>query len=129
MRILLVEDDPAVLGLGASALRREGYRVLEARSGHDALTIAAESTIALLVTDVIMPGMNGSELAKRLLELDSSVKVLFASGYTENTIVHHGVLEPGISFLPKPFTPNSLTRKVREVLDTKHAVAQERPLC
>jgi len=118
--VLLVEDEPSVRGLAVQTLRGRGYTVLEAMHGEEALRVANghESEIALLLTDVVMPQMSGRELAERLQKQHPEMKVLYASGYTENTIVHHGVLEPGIAFLSKPFTPTQLTRKVREVLDS-----------
>ena len=117
--VLLVEDESAVRAAGVNTLRKRGYTVLEAANGEEALRLVQgrEQEIALLVTDVIMPQMSGKELADRLQRLHPRLKVLFASGYTENTIVHHGVLEPGIAFLPKPFTPGVLAQKVREILD------------
>jgi PAS domain S-box-containing protein len=118
--LLIVEDEPAVRALVASALRGLGYYVLEAGGGEAAIRVAAAyaGTIHLLVTDVVMPQMSGKELAERLQATHPTLKVLFVSGYTENTIVHHGVLEPGIDFLPKPFTLSALSQKVREVLNT-----------
>lgn len=118
--VLLVEDEPAVRSLAAQTLRGYGYQVLEAMHGEEALRVVQgqEHQVDLLITDVIMPQMNGKELADRLQARRPALKILYASGYTENTIVHHGVLEPGIAFLPKPFTPTALARKVREVLDT-----------
>jgi PAS domain S-box-containing protein len=117
--VLLVEDEPAVRALAVHALRARGYRVIEAMNGEEALRAmrGRETEIALLVTDVVMPQMNGKELADRMQAIHPGLKVLYASGYTENTIVHHGVLEPGVAFLSKPFTPAGLTRRVREVLD------------
>lgn len=117
--ILLVEDEPIVRALAVQALRNYGYRVNEAMNGEDALRLVAghEVEIDLLITDVVMPRLNGNELAERLQAVNPNVKVLYASGYTENTIVHHGVLMEGVAFLPKPFTPTLLARKVREVLD------------
>jgi two-component system cell cycle sensor histidine kinase/response regulator CckA len=117
--ILLVEDEPAVRALAVQTLQGRGYSVLEAMNGEEALRVVQgrESDIALLITDIVMPQMNGKELADRLEVLHPQLKVLYASGYTEDTIVHHGVLDPGIAFLPKPFTPMVLIRKVREVLD------------
>jgi two-component system, cell cycle sensor histidine kinase and response regulator CckA len=118
--LLVVEDETSVRALTASALKVLGYHVLEAPGGAEALRIAQAHTgdIALLITDVVMPQMSGKELAERLLAARPALKVLYVSGYTENTIVHHGVLEPGIAFLPKPFTPSTLSHKVREVLDS-----------
>ena len=117
--MLIVEDETAVRGLAALTLRAHGYTVLEAASGAEALAVAGDSNhrIDLLVTDVVMPGMNGRELALRFRAIRSDAPVLFMSGHAEATIAHHGVLEPGVSFLPKPFTPDRLARKVREVLD------------
>lgn len=119
--LLVVEDEVTVRQLATEALRGLGYRVLEATNGVEALQIATgrEEEIALLITDVVMPQMSGKELAERLQAANPALKVLFVSGYTENTIMHHGILEPGIVFLPKPFTPSALSFKVREVLDTK----------
>lgn len=117
--LLLVEDEPAVRALAASALRGRGYTVLEAANGAEALRTAQDHAeeVALLITDVVMPLLGGKELADRLQATRPDMKVLYVSGYTENTVVHHGVLEPGISFLSKPFTPASLARKVRDILD------------
>ncbi len=104
-------------------LVRQGYAVLEAPDPETALRLAAghHGPIHLLVTDVVMPKMNGRALADRLTTLYGDLKVLFVSGYTDDAIVRHGVLEPGIMFLQKPFTPDALARKVREVLDRKGA--------
>ena len=96
-----------------------GYRVLSASSGEEAMTIydSRPEHIDLVLTDVIMPGMTGPELAHRLAAKIPNVKVLFASGYSDEAIVRHGVLEPGTLFVQKPYTPVSLTRRVREALD------------
>jgi PAS domain S-box-containing protein len=117
--VLLVEDEDPVRSLAGQALRASGYTVLEARHGIEALSLweHSQAPIHLLVTDVIMPHMSGHKLAQRLLQLRPELKVLYISGYTDDAIVHHGVLEPGLFFLQKPFTPNSLALKVREVLD------------
>jgi len=117
--ILLVEDDPGVLDFSLSVLNRLGYTVLKAESGEAALHVAEgyPAPIHLLLTDVIMPGMNGRILADQLLRARPDLRVLFTSGYTENIIVHHGVLEDGINFLGKPFTAAALAQKVRDILN------------
>jgi CheY-like chemotaxis protein len=117
--ILLVEDEATVRTLAARTLRKQGYTVLEAANGEEALYVARQHSgeIQLLFTDVVMPQMGGKMLASRLEEESPSTRVLFTSGYTDNAIVHHGVLDPGIAFLQKPFSPEVLIRKVREVLD------------
>jgi len=118
--ILLVEDEGSLRELAARVLRKQGYAVIEAANGIEALeTMAASSQakIDLLITDVIMPEMGGKELFRKLLERYPGTKVLYISGYTDNAIVHHGVLDEGVSFLPKPFTPLSLAQKVRDTLD------------
>jgi two-component system cell cycle sensor histidine kinase/response regulator CckA len=118
--ILLAEDADVVRDLARLALLQSGYTVLEARTGEEALLICErhEGPIHLLLTDVVMPGgMSGRQLAERLATLRPGMKVLYMSGYTDNAIAHHGVLEPGMAFLQKPFTPASLAHKVRETLD------------
>jgi two-component system cell cycle sensor histidine kinase/response regulator CckA len=117
--ILIAEDAAPVRSVAREVLRRHGYRVLAAADGPSALELAAAhpGPIDLLITDVIMPEMSGRHLADRLKDLRTTLRVLFVSGYTDDAIVRHGILEPGIAFLQKPFTPESLARKVREVLD------------
>ncbi len=117
--ILVVEDDERVRNVASRALRDAGYRVLSASSGEAALAVAGEESapIHLLVTDVVMPGMNGRQLAERLAQAHPENRTLFTSGYTENIIAHHGVLERGIEFLGKPYTLEVLTSRVREMLD------------
>jgi len=117
--ILLVEDEPAVRELIQMVLSERGYKVLEALAPEDAERLASSSgaEIQLLLTDVVMPGMSGRDLAKRLTARHPHVRVLYMSGYTFNVIAQDGTLEEGISFLQKPFTPQVLTEKVREALD------------
>ena len=118
--VLLVEDDEAVRTLARKMLASHGYTVLAAPSGADALELAASHAgpIHLLVTDVVLPGMSGRELATRFQSVRPGLKVLYTSGYTDDAVVHHGVLDPGIAFLQKPFTSGTLARKVRETLDS-----------
>jgi PAS domain S-box-containing protein len=117
--ILLAEDDEMLRPLSKVLLRKLGYTVLEAPNGEEALAAAERhhGPIHLLVADVVMPGASGRELARRLAESRPDTKVLYVSGYTDDAIVRHGMLEPGLNFLQKPFTPDALARKVREVLD------------
>jgi len=118
--ILLVEDDPALREMAATLLRRLGYTVLTAANGVEALNVKHERStghIDLLFTDVVMPHMSGKELADRVRVLYPYTKILFTSAYTENAIVHQGVLDKGVALLQKPFTPSALARKVRKVLD------------
>ncbi|MEW6377108.1 MAG: response regulator [Thermodesulfobacteriota bacterium] len=117
--ILVVEDEEEVRKLAVRILQRQGYRVLEAPQGVDALLICEQhkGPIHLLVGDVVMPKMNGRELAERLVSIRPEIKVLYMSGYADNVIAQHGVLEEGINYIQKPFTVNGLARKVREVLD------------
>ncbi len=117
--ILLVDDEPALRSLARHVLEMKGYRVLEAGNAEQALKIGEShrGPIHLLVTDVIMPGQSGPRLAAQLSALRPSLQVLFLSGYSDDAIVHHGVLDSRRPFLQKPFTPEMLTQKVREVLD------------
>lgn len=117
--ILLVEDEANLRYLARQYLEKQGYRVIEAADGAVAMQIvvAHEGVIHLLLTDVIMPGMNGRELAQRITEIRPNVKVLYMSGYTENVIGHDGTLDAGVRLLQKPFNLRDLKNKVREVLD------------
>jgi two-component system cell cycle sensor histidine kinase/response regulator CckA len=117
--VLLVEDEESVRELIAEALKAQGYNVLVAGNGQEALALAAPANcrIQLMITDVVMPGMSGRELATRLAESRPGTRVLYLSGYTEDAILHHGVLDPGTAFLQKPFSLDALACKVREVLD------------
>jgi PAS domain S-box-containing protein len=116
--ILLVEDEDAVRALASRILESKGYTVLLAESGAQAIEIARENpAIDLLLTDMVLPGMGGSEISKRIHELAPRTKVLYTSGYTDDVIVRRGLMERDAAFLEKPFTPNVLARRVREVLD------------
>ena len=117
--ILIVEDEEKVRKLAGKILERQGYRILEASQGDDALRISERhgGPIDLILVDVIMPGMSCSELAKHLKSPHPKMKVLYMSGYTDNAIVRHEVLEKGVNYIQKPFTMEGLARKVREVLD------------
>lgn len=119
--ILIVEDDNSLRKLSRIVLKKRGYTVLEAENGEDALRVskAHDGSIDLLVTDVVMPKMGGKEVAERLESLYPHMKVLYMSGYTDNAITHQGVLVSGLNFIEKPFKPNGLARKVREMLNTK----------
>ena len=119
--ILIVEDDAALLQVTHRSLAGSGYVILAAHGPVEAIQISDNhlGPIHLMVTDVIMPGMSGAQLAARLSPLRPEMKVLYVSGYTDDTIVHHGVLAAGLSFLQKPFSPKTLARKVSEVLASK----------
>ncbi len=116
--VLLVEDEPSLLEMTQSVLEELGYEVIPVGDPEAALAAfeSRDTRVDLLVTDVVMPGMNGKELSERLQEARTQLKVLFMSGYTSNSIVHHGVLDPGVHFIQKPFSMYELALKVREVL-------------
>lgn len=119
--ILLVEDEPAILNIAALMLEKQGYTVLKADTIEAAIQLAREHLggIHLLMTDVIMPEMNGRDLAKNIQSLHPHIKRLFMSGYTADVIAHHGVLDDGVHFIQKPFSLPNMAAKVREVLDSK----------
>ncbi len=122
--VLVVEDEEGVRSLVCETLKSKGYKVLEAEGAAQALKIAEQHTkpIHLLLTDVVMPQTGGKELAKRLSTLHPETKVLYMSGYTDDAIVRHGILEGSTAFLQKPFAPDALVRKVREVLKMKPGI-------
>ncbi|MCP1470000.1 signal transduction histidine kinase/ActR/RegA family two-component response regulator [Sphingobium sp. OAS761] len=116
--ILLVEDEEQVRHMSVDSLRELGYTVVQASDGEQALEmLAIQPRIDLLFTDIVMPGINGRILADRARETREDLKVLYTTGYTRNAIVHNGMLDPGVAFLPKPFTLEQLAHKVRQVLD------------
>jgi CheY-like chemotaxis protein len=117
--ILLTDDDDGIRTMARVALQSYGYTVIEAKDGDDGMRIGVnrDAPIDLLITDVVMPKSSGRELVEKLRPAQPTMKVLYISGYTDDAIVRHGILEDGVSFLHKPFTPTTLARKVREVLD------------
>jgi DNA-binding NtrC family response regulator len=119
--ILLVEDEDQVRDVARGILRRHGYTVIEAHGAGEALLLGEQHVgpIHLLLSDVVMPGMSGPELAKRLLLVRPEMKVLCMSGYTDDAAVRHGVVDAALAYLQKPITVGALTRRVREVLDSK----------
>ena len=123
--ILLVEDEETVRRLARDILEMNGYHVLPAANGSEALRLCEQHAgpIHLLLTDVVMPQMSGREIAERAATLYPALKVLYMSGYTDDSIIHHGVLDAGIALLEKPFTPDALARKVRETLDAQQSEA------
>jgi CheY-like chemotaxis protein len=122
--ILLVEDEPAILRMTRMMLERKGYSVLPAATPADALGIANASggKIDLLMTDVVMPEMNGRDLAEKVTKIFPDIKLLFMSGYAADVITHQGVLEEGVAFMQKPFATNELAKKIREVLDNSSSI-------
>ncbi len=120
--ILVVEDETMVRNTICRSLREFGYTIIESGNGNEAHAICEQNKdrIQLMLTDVIMPEMNGRELANRIQSAYPKIKVIFMSGYTENAIVHQGILEEGITFLQKPFTPENLLIKIRAVLGASH---------
>lgn len=116
--ILLVEDEESLLRLARHALGGCGYTVLAASNSDEALSLCAkhQGPIHLLLTDVVMPGLGGRQLAEQVIALFSQIKVLYMSGYTDDTVVRHGILHKQVNFLQKPFSPAALAQKVRQVL-------------
>jgi DNA-binding NtrC family response regulator len=122
-----VEDEEVVRGLTRKILMQAGYNVLDAKGGDEAICLchAHPGPIDLLLTDVVMPEISGKEVADRLLELRPSIRVLYMSGYTDEAIVQHGVLDANVKFIQKPFTWVGLTRKVRDVLNRKTSLSTD----
>jgi CheY-like chemotaxis protein len=118
--VLVVEDEDMVRRLARRVLSRQGYAVLDAATPADAVALVEqhEGTIDLLLTDVVLPEMNGRQLARRLTTMRPSMKVLFTSGYSQDVIAHRGILDVGVSFLAKPWEPRRLAARVRETLDS-----------
>ena len=119
--VLVVEDEPAILSLSKRMLEKQGYHVIAAATPGEAIRLAEAyaGEIQLLMTDVVMPEMNGRDLARKLLSFYPNLKRLFMSGYTANVIAHHGVLDEGVHFIQKPFSIKDLAAKVREAMDQK----------
>lgn len=121
--ILLTEDDPRVRAITADSLRELGYSVIEAGHANEALAKARDgASFDMLLTDIVMPDINGRKLADAMRGIRPNVRVLFMTGFTKNAVVHNGVLDPGVHFLAKPFTLDELSRKLREILDATDKV-------
>ena len=115
-RILIIDDSPTELHLFQGMLEKNGFNTLVADSGEEGLRQAKTSRPDCILMDVVMPGMNGRELARQMQTLSAEMKILFMSGYTSDVIVHHGVLEKGVTFIQKPFSMNTLAQKIRKAL-------------
>lgn len=116
--VLPVENEASVRDRACTIIRHLGYRVLSASNGGEAFLLAEKcmERVDLLMTDVVMPGMNGRKLAERLIRIQPDMKVLFTSGYRENVVVHHGIVDEKLDFIGKPYTMQSLAQKIRDVL-------------
>nr|MQY77439.1 response regulator [Spirochaeta sp.] len=125
--ILLVEDEDLVRNYTVTILEKYGYRVLAAPSGGAALKLCEKEghSLNMVVTDLVMPGMSGSQLIEQLSALYPQIKVLYSSGYTENSIVHHGVLDAGIEFIQKPYGAEELLAKIKEIFEREKTAAPE----
>jgi CheY-like chemotaxis protein len=126
--VLVVEDEDEVRRMTVEALRELGYGVIEAKDAAQAIELLdTHPRVDLLFTDIVMPGMNGRELSERIRQIDPAIRTLFTTGYTRNAIVHQGVLDAGVAFLPKPFTIQRLADKVREALEASVEPAGDTP--
>jgi CheY-like chemotaxis protein len=124
--ILLVEDEPALRTIVGDELRFRGYTVIQAAGGPEALRVVESGEpIDLLVTDIVMPELNGRELAERVLERDPAVRILYTSGYPQDTVLAYGIAAGAVSFLQKPYLPGDLARKVRETLEAEPVPSPE----
>jgi CheY-like chemotaxis protein len=117
--VLVVDDDLAVSEIAEFSLNADGYKVLRASSAQEALQIAESHTgfIDLLITDVVMPGMSGPEVAEKMITLYPQIAILYLSGYTDDAVVRHGLLRAEVNFLQKPFTPLGLAKRVQEIFE------------
>ena len=120
-QVLVAEDDDIIRTIVREFLEPLGYRVIVARSGEEAMELLGKvgPVVDILLTDVVMPGMGGKELAQRFQEISPRSKVLFMSGYTGDVVIRHGVEQGNVDFIQKPLVPNKLVRKIREVLDRR----------
>ena len=125
--VLVVEDEARVRKLIVDVLASQGYTVVEATRGEEALRLCKRRSgaIDLAVLDVVMPEMSGPDLGRQILPLCPGIRLLYISGYTDEAVLHHGIRESGVAFLQKPFLPDALLRKVRDVLDARSSAAPE----
>src|SRR5687768_6035349 len=124
--VLLVEDEEMVRKIVRRLLEENGYKVLQAGGGEEAISLFRrhKEPIDLLITDVVMPKLSGKDVADQMKAVHPETKVLYMSGYTDEAIVHHGIVDSHIAFLQKPFSERALTRKIREVLDAEMPTGQ-----